>query len=433
MKNVDLDHIYKNRRSRLMQEMGSGVSIISQASNSPDPYLKDKNLEYLTGIKDKDAVLVLAPDSIAINQWASQKTENVGRGEPAHEILFVRERSAREKMMDGETGGADLVKKETGVDAVLSLDEFDSAIGQALMKTETLWVNIPAPHSLYVPLSNDLIKLNHIRERFLWLDIKNIASLIHEMRRVKDEYEIACLREAFQIHTEVFEKIMSGLKPGDNEAKGKAIWDYETNMRGAHVSGSALDDYASNIVVAAGANTAIAHYMDNNQDIRDGDLVLIDAGVSVNGYSSDITRTFPANGKFTERQKELYKIALEAQKAAISTMKPGSTMRIAHKAVYDTWKAYGLERYGYGTCGHPVGLNIHDSNGWKSDDDLPFKPGTVLVTEPFLSIPEEGTGIRIEDGILITEDGCEALPGPAKEVEDIENFCSLSDGFRTKK
>jgi Xaa-Pro aminopeptidase len=409
-----------------MHRMGYGVAIISQAFGAADPYLNDKNLEYLTGSKDRDAVLLLAPNGVAINQWASQKTENVGRGETAHAVLFVRALSAREKVMDGETGGENTVKKAAGVDAVLDFDEFDSVIGLALMKTETLWVNIPTPRSLSKPLSDDLVRLNRIRERFLWLNIKNIASLIHEMRRIKEDYEIACLREAFKIHTEVFEKIMSSLKPGDNEAKGKAIWDYETGMRGANVSGSTLDNYANNIIVGAGKNTAIAHYMDNNRDIEDGDLVLIDSGVSVGGYSSDITRTFPASGAFTERQRELYGIALEAQKAAIATMRPGSTLRVAHEAVYDTWKKYGLERYGYGRCGHPVGLNIHDSNGWVSDDDLPFEPGAVVVIEPFLSVPEERIGIRIEDGVLITEDGCEVLPGPAKEIEDVEKLCRRS-------
>jgi Xaa-Pro aminopeptidase len=184
-----------------------------------------------------------------------------------------------------------------------------------------------------------------------------------------------------------------------------------------------MDRYADNIIVGAGKNTALAHYMDNNRDIADGDLILIDTGLSVNGYSSDITRTFPANGRFTPRQKELYAIVLEAQKAAAATMKPGSDSRVAHRAVYDTWKKYGLEQYGYGTCGHPVGLNIHDSNGRKSDDDIPFEPGVVLAIEPFISIPEEGIGIRIEDGVLITQDGCELLAGPVREIDDIERLC----------
>lgn len=415
--------IYKKRRSRLSQEIEKGVAIISQAPHCPDPYLKDKNLEYLTGIKDDDAILVLAPEGIAINQWASQKTENVGRGEIVHEVLFVSEPSEIERVMNGLGSRIESAKKETGAEAVLDISQYDFLIGIALMKTEMLWVNVPAAHSLSQPLSNHLLKLNQIKERYLWLSFKNIAPLIHEMRRIKDDYEIACLREAFKIHTEVFEKIMSSLKPGDNEAKAKSIWDYETNMRGANVTGVTMDAYGNSIIACAGKNTAKAHYMDDNQDIKDGDLVLIDTGVAVNGYSSDITRTFPANGRFTERQKELYRITLEAQKAAIATMKPGSTSRIAHKAVYDVWKKYGLEQYGYGLSGHPVGLNIHDSNGFKADDDKPFEPGVVLAIEPLISIPEEGIGIRIEDGVLITEDGCEVLSGPPKEIEDVEKLC----------
>ncbi len=422
MKNADLANIYKKRRNKLMTQMESGVAIIRQSFTATDILLKDKNLEYLTGIKEENTILLLAKNGISINFWETQKTENVGRGDIVHEVLFVRELSEREKAIDGDSSNEDKIKSETGVDAVLSLNQFDSIIGASLVKTETLWVNIAAPYSLSKPLSDDLIRLNQIKERFLWLNIKNIAPLIHEMRRIKDDYEIECLKEAFKIHTEVFEKIMSSLKPGDNEAKGKAIWDYETAMKGTTVSGNTLDNYANNIIVAAGENTTIGHYMDNNQEIKDGDLILIDSGVSVNGYSSDITRTFPANGEFTDRQRELYEIALEAQKAAISTMRAGSTSRIAHRAVFDTWKKYGLEKYGYGTCGHPVGLNIHDSNGWKSDDDKPFEQGVVLVIEPFLSIPGE-VGIRIEDGVLITKDGCEVLSGPAVEINDIERLC----------
>jgi Xaa-Pro aminopeptidase len=165
--------------------------------------------------------------------------------------------------------------------------------------------------------------------------------------------------------------------------------------------------------------------MDNNQVIQDGDLVLIDAcGIDYQGYFSDITRTFPAHGRFTPRQRELYEIVLEAQKIAIATMKPGSTAQDAHRAVYEHFKAHGLETYGFGMCGHPVGLNVHDANGAASwDRDQPFEPGVVIVIEPFLAIPEEGIGIRIEDGVLITEDGHEMMPGPAKEVDEVELLC----------
>lgn len=144
----------------------------------------------------------------------------------------------------------------------------------------------------------------------------------------------------------------------------------------------------------------------------------------MDGYSSDITRTFPANGCFTPRQRELYAIVLEAEKAAIATMKPGSTMLEAHRAVHEVFKRYDLDKYSYGNCGHPVGLNIHDANERYPDDrEQSFKPGVVIVIEPFLMLPEEGLGIRIEDGVLITGQGHEILAGPPREITDIEALC----------
>lgn len=423
MEKINIADRYRERRKKLTEKIGNGVAMISQAACSPDIYLYDKNLEYLTGLTDAESILLIAPSGIIINQWESISTENVGRGELVYEALFVHETTDREKTITGERPGLAEISSQTGVDTVLSLSKFELALGSALMRTDTLWVNVPSAWRLSKPLSEDLVRLNRIRERYLWLNIRNIAPLIHEMRRVKDAYEIACLREAFRIHTEVYEKIMASLKPGDNEAKGKAIWDYETVLRGANVTGATMDRNGNTIIVGAGKNTAVAHYVDNNQEIKDGDLVLLDTGVAVNGYSSDITRTFPANGTFTPRQRELYAITLEAQKAAIATMRPGSTSRIAHKAVYDVFKKYGVEKWGYGFCGHPVGLNIHDANGRKADDDIPFEPGVVIVIEPFLFIPEEGIGIRIEDGVLITEDGCEVLTGPVKEIDDVEKLC----------
>jgi Xaa-Pro aminopeptidase len=117
-------------------------------------------------------------------------------------------------------------------------------------------------------------------------------------------------------------------------------------------------------------------------------------------------------------------MVLEAENAAIATMRPGSTMREAHQAVYDVFKKYGVEQYSYGNCGHPVGLNIHDPNGRYADDrDQPFVPGVVIVIEPFLMLPDEGIGIRIEDGVLITETGHEILSGPPREIEEVEALC----------
>jgi len=414
---------YQDRRKKLMGKLKGGVAMIRSAGMSPDPFLFDKNLEYLTGRKTKEEVLLLAPQGIIIDRFETQFGPEVGRGRIVNEVLFIKDRTPLEKLMDGEGDSTGDLKNTTAIQTILDMSKLVEVLGDALLDNELLWVNIGTRPSLNQPLSHDLIGLNTIRERFLWVRFKNIAPLIHEMRRIKEPYEIDCLRKAFSIHTKAFEKIMMTLKPGENESLGKAVFDYETGSHGPDATGMGLDMHENNIIVAAGRNAAIAHYMDNNQDIMDNDLVLIDSGVDYKGYCSDITRTFPASGRFTPRQKEVYEIVLEAQKRAIDTMKPGSTARDAHEAVYRTWEKYGLEKHGFGTCGHPVGLNIHDANGWRADDDKPFEPGYVLVIEPFLMLPKEEIGIRIEDGVIITEDGVEMMPGPAREVADIEELC----------
>jgi Xaa-Pro aminopeptidase len=323
-----------------------------------------------------------------------------------------------QKFIDGEGLTHEKIREQSGVTAVYSLDKLDMLLSNGLMKAETVWLNTPGNPGLNGK-SAESLRIQNLRERFYWLNFKNIAEMIHDMRWVKDDYEIGCLRRAFEIHSEIYMEIMRRLKPGDNESLGQAIFEYEVRKRPKEVT-LGLDMYDNSIIVGAGANGAVAHYMDNNQEIKDGNLVLIDAGVQVNGYSSDITSTFPANGRFSARQKELYSIVLEAQKRAIGTMRPGSSQRDAHKAVYDTFDEHGLAKYGYGTCGHPVGLNIHDAT---RDGDRPLKPGCVLVIEPFLVIPEEGIGIRIESGVLITEEGYELLPDAPKEIEEIEAVC----------
>jgi Xaa-Pro aminopeptidase len=416
---TDLAKIYGNRRQRLAEQIDQGIALITSAGVAPDPSLFDKNLTYLIGIPSRSAALLLAPQGVTVDRWETHTGPEVGRGRKVREVLFVEERSERQKIMDGEGDSLDGLRESSGVEAIYGLDKMDVILSAAFMKEEVLWLNTPGNSRMSGPLPAEVVKINQIRDRYYWLKLKNIAPKIHDMRRVKEPYEIEYLRRAFAIHTEIFEKIMCNLKPGENESLGQAIFDYDVTIQPPEIS-AGLDLYASSIIVASGKNAAIAHYMDNNQEIQDGDLILIDSGVSCNGYFSDITVTFPANGRYSPRQRELYAIVLEAQKKAIATMKPGATAFEAHKAVYDHFDAHGLAQYGYGNCGHPVGLNIHDPNG---EPDTPYDPGVVLVIEPFLAIPEEGIGIRIENGVLITEDGYEILPGPPREIDEIETLC----------
>ncbi len=419
---------YTKRRQILMNQIQEGIVLIQSSGGSEiNPALYDKNLQYLTGMTSKQAILLLSPTGVTVDRLETFLGPEVGRGRKVKEILFVEMFTAREAALDGAGPSRSQMTEMTGVKKIYPLSRLNEIVQDNFKKQEVVWFNKPAV-SISAPLPSDLIWINKLKERYFWINFRNVAPLIHEMRRVKEPFEVECLREAFQIHSDIYVEIMSTLKPGMNEADGQAIFESGLLKRTNpdDVQGfvkevfDSLDTMHAQIIVASGKNSTIGHYVENNKVIKDDDLVLIDAGVSYKGYSSDITRTFPANGKFTSRQKELYAIVLEAQKVAIATMKPGSTARIAHNAVYNHFKKYGLEKYGYGTCGHAVGLNIHDANG---DFDIPFEPGVVIVIEPFLAISGEGIGIRIEDGVLITESGAKLLPGPPKEIADVEALC----------
>ncbi len=417
---ADLAAAYGRRRQQLMQAMQEGLALIQSSGRAPDPLLDDKNLLYLSGVDSKKAVLLLAPQGVTVDRWQTMHGPEVGRGRQAQEILFVEVRGERERLMDGDGATLQEIRERSGVADVRPLGELNEILKAALMNEKMLWLNTPSNPGLTGPLPEEYVRAQQLTERYYWLQARNIAPLIHELRWVKDEPEIANLRCAFEIHSEITVRLMQALKPGANEALGQAMFEYELTMRGAGVT-QALDAYDASIIVASGANAAIGHYMANNREIRDGDLVLLDTGVAYNGYASDITSTFPANGRFTARQKELYAIVLQAQKKAIAAMWPGATQRDADKAIYDVFEAHGLAQHSYGTAGHPVGLNIHDP---LSAPDRPFEPGVVVVIEPWLSMPEEGLGMRIESGVLITEDGPVVLPEPPKEIEEVEAVCS---------
>ena len=424
---TNLAPTYRQRRHRLI-ERANGIFLIGSPGMSPDTNLWDKNLAYLTGLTDRAAYLLIVPQGVAVEFPETRSTPELMRGHTVHEILFMQPRAEQDVFMEGEAPTFAEILAATGVDRVFPLDQMHATLQRALMTTDTLWLNTPPIPQLDQPLTAEMRLASQIRERFYWITLKNVAPIIHQMRFVKDDDEVASLREAFEIQCDIFQKIMMALKPGENESLGQAIFDYEIQIRPDHVGHGMGDElYEASIIVGSGKNSAIPHYLHNNQVIQDGDLVLIDSGVSVNGYRSDITRTFPANGKFTLRQREVYAAVLEAEEAAIATMKPGSTMLQAHQAAYAVFEKYGLAQYGYGNCGHPVGLNIHDANGRYPDDrEQPFEPGVVVVIEPFLMMPHENMGIRIEDGVLITETGHEVLAGPPRAIEAVEALCKRS-------
>lgn len=416
---------YQARRQSLLATVSSSsLILIDSAGTAPNPVLADRNLCYLTGYTGRDAILLLAPGGIMVEHDETRGGPELARGRRVCEILFVREQEAHQAFMDGRQATFEDIKAQSGVERVYPLSRLDAILSRALIDAEQLWINVPGAPPLDRPLSPYLVYVNRLRERFSWVQIRNIARHIHNLRFVKDAGEIAALRQAFAAQSEIFEIIMRALKPGENESLGQAVLEYEVGRRGKRYRSMAAEAYEAGIVVASGPNSLIPHYMANSRDIQDGDLVLIDGCISYDGYYADITRTFPANGRFTPRQREIYSIVLEAQQAAFEALRPGATILQAHRAIYDVFKRYGVEQYSYGNCGHSIGLTIHDPHGRFQDDrEQPLEPGVVLVIEPFLMMRDDGFGVRIEDGVVITEHGHELLPGPVKEIAAVEALC----------
>ena len=441
---------HAERRASLIAQMhqrGGGIAIVPTAreamrnSDADYPYRHDSYFYYLSGFKEPEAVIVLV----------------AGADRTSRSILFCREKNPEREIWDGFRHGPEAARVTFGFDAAFGIDTLDAAL-------PTLMANVPA---LFYALGRD--------EKFDarvhgWLAsvraqsrsgvlaptvVHDIKPLLDEMRLIKDAGEIAIMRQAAIISGGAHARAMRMSAPGKTEYQIEAELLHEFRF-----AGSEFPAYTS--IVAAGANACVLHYQAGAARMQDGDLVLIDAGCELNGYASDITRTYPANGRFSGPQKTLYDIVLAAQSAAIAAARPGAGFNDGHDAAVRVLTEGMLEtglldRQKVGTIedavandsyrqfymhrtGHWLGMDVHDVGdyreaavaGAESGAAKPWRrlqPGMVLTVEPGLYVrPAEGVpeqywniGIRIEDDVVITESGCEVLSASApKTVAEIE-------------
>ena len=251
----------------------------------------------------------------------------------------------------------------------------------------------------------------------------DLTEIFVRARMVKFPEEVEAIKHAAEVTNVAIEKMLEELKVGNNENDMASRFLYETNKR----HGNLMFD----TIIASGKNATVLHYIENNQELKDGDMVLVDLGSCVNAYGADISRTYPINGKYTDRQKEVYEHVLETFHTVNAAARPGVSLRelndLAKEKLAQACKDLGLiekiedvEKYYYHSIGHSLGLDTHDV--W-TDRDFPLEEGNVITVEPGLYIEEEGIGVRIETDLLITKDGAEDLaPQILVEVEDIENF-----------
>jgi len=428
VKVAELSPVYANRRRRLAEAIGPGVAVIPTAPervrnrDSHYPYRFDSHFYYLTGFTEPEAVLVLAGGK---------------------SILFCRERNPEREIWDGFRYGPEGARERFGFDAAHPIAALDAEMERQLE-------NQPA---LVYPMGADpewdaraIRWLNAVRAKVRAgiaapERAQDVRAVIDDMRLHKDAHELGVMRRAARIAAAAHRRAMQRARPGRYEYEIEAELLHEFRRNGAQFP-------AYSPIVASGANACVLHYVFNDALLRDGDLLLIDAGCELDGYASDITRTFPTNGRFSAAQREAYEIVLAAQAAAIAQVRVGKGWNEPHDAAVkvlaqglidlellsgkldevlekETYKRFYMHR-----TGHWLGLDVHDAGDYKRQGSWrSLASGMTLTVEPGLyiraedDIPERlrNIGIRIEDDVLVTEAGCEVLTAEApKSIADVE-------------
>ena len=371
------------------------------------PFAPNRNFYYLTGIDSNKVICFISK----INGNISEK-------------LFIERQDPIMAKWVGAVISKEEAKEVSGIDNIGYLDELEGHISSILSrnKIESVYLDLERQEiSTSITEAQALARV--MAEKYPYIGIKNIYYDIAELRTIKSEEEIKLIRKAIAITNEGILNMLDNMKPNMMEYEVEAYFDFTLRKNG-------VKDKAFTTIAASGKNATILHYVDNNSKSEDGDLILFDLGAQYKYYNGDISRTFPINGKFTERQREIYNIVLDAQKAVEESAKPGLPFKelneIAKKVLGEGCKKIGLikedkelSKYYYHGVSHYLGLDTHDVGNY----DTQLKPGMVITNEPGLYIEEEGIGIRIEDDLLITENGCENLSKYIiKSVEEIEEY-----------
>ena len=408
--------MFENNRKKLIESMKENSLLILFAGSAPyrsaDQVYKftpNRNFYYLTGINEPNVIVTIL------------KTEK-----EAIETVYVEREDELMAKWVGRAISKDEASEISGIKSTKYLDEFDSTISSYIDKRGISKIYLDLERqSINIPSTKAQDMANTLRVKYPHLKIKNIFHNIAKLRMVKNDREVELIQKAIGITKEGILAMAKNLTPGMKEYEVEAYFDFKIKSLGASA-------HAFSTICAAGKNATVLHYEDNNQEAKDGDLILFDLGAEYDYYCSDISRTIPINGKFTDRQKQIYQIVLNAMKEVEKNTKPGLTLadlnNIAKKALAKGCMEIGLiekeeeiGKYYFHSVGHSLGLDTHDV--WIVDSKL--EEGAVITNEPGLYIEEEGIGIRLEDDLLVTKDGCINLSKDIPvEIEDIEALMS---------
>jgi Xaa-Pro aminopeptidase len=431
---------FAERRRRAAAELarhGGGVLLLPtndekiRSNDSEYLFRQDSDHYYLTGLDEPEgcAVLVAPP------------------GGEARYVLFVRPRDREKEIWTGRRAGVEGARERYGADEAYTVAELDAKLPALLDGAPTLWYRLGhEPHwdARVVRILKELRAQARVGRRAP-TTIIDAGSVLHEMRLVKGPEELERLRKAAEITAEAHLAAMRDGQAGRREYQVQAEIEYAFRRRGGSGPG-----YGT--IVAAGANSTILHYRAGDDVLRDGQVCLVDAGGEYDFYTADVTRTFPVSGEFTRAQRELYQLCLDVQKQAILAVRPGTTLDAIHdgvvRGITEGLVALGLlggaaderiadksyRKYYMHRTSHWLGMDVHDVGDYVVDGKpRPLAPGMVLTIEPGIYVPADdeaaaaemrGVGIRIEDDVLVTEDGhrnlTEAVP---KEISEVEAVC----------
>jgi Xaa-Pro aminopeptidase len=390
--------VFKARRAEVMESLDGGVAILYGASESSGivkgGFVQDSNFYYLTGVSEPGAALILAP------------------GEHRYkETLYLQPRNPEIEDWDGRRDPlGDALNEKLGFERVTRTNRLPGDLSAMLQRSRKA-VFLGPVVSASAPLPQELKILKDAQARVPGSSLENMAGLVPEMRRIKDAGEIELIQKAVDITGQGILAAMRSVEPGMLEFQLQSIVENAYQMEGAQFLGFGT-------ILAGGPNATVLHYGSNDQPIADSGLVLIDTGAAWQHYTADVSRTFPVSGTFSPRERELYELVLKAADTAIANIKPGADHNTdLHEAAKGVLEEAGYAEYFIHGVGHFVGLDVHDAG----DYALPLEEGVVLTIEPGIYIPEEGIGVRIEDVILVTEDGAEVLsrhiPRTVAEIE----------------
>ena len=408
-------NIYSNRRQKVLRSLqGNGMALFFsgkaplRSEDEAYDFSINRNFYYLTGLQKEDMVLML------LEMDGSSR-----------EVLFIQ---PYDELLARWVGGRMSKEEATEISEikdVRDISELDSTVASIYNRTRKdngfkcffdFW-----HYDMDQPMTPAESYASKLREKYPSIILKDIYPVMTHLRLIKDEYEISCLKKAIHTTNLGIQQMMRSSRPGLNEMAMEGVFNFVLMQ-------SMCRQTAFKTIAASGERATILHYSENDQIMKDGELFLCDLGATYNNYCADISRTFPVNGRFSERQREIYEIVLNAQKIVIDNARVGTKIRDLNQMVIDYYRTelplHGLNKdvseYYFHSCSHHLGLDTHDVNGGLGET---LEAGMVITDEPGLYIEEEGIGIRIEDDLLITGTGAEVLSEEIiKDPDEIERY-----------